>query len=226
MKIYIIRKWFYLLPLFIFQVSSITISKSDGSTSILHMRACTHSVDRPGHWHIRNLYDCQSNSLFIPYQLWTGSKFDGNKTADCMHKADLDFVVLDGEKVNITGPEIWKLPETASNVLTWVRTSANSNKVQRFICHDKGIGRVFDSRRNRYFSPGRCKFPAGYGWRLNVEVECKDTKLELIKVDLTKDNSLKAIEFKWWYLSKQGHWNLDYIYRYSPGKGMTHAWKQ
>ena len=40
-------------------------------------------------WHFNNLYDSSSDSFFIPYQLWSGEKWDGVKSAEkCMHKAN------------------------------------------------------------------------------------------------------------------------------------------
>ena len=39
-------------------------------------------------WHITNLYSKEDDSFFIPYHLWSGSSWDGNKNSEnCMHDA-------------------------------------------------------------------------------------------------------------------------------------------
>ena len=191
-----------------------------------HAQICPNPATINTQWHINNLYDCKSRSLFIPYQLWSGAKFNGDKSTACMHIVDRTFVVNDGENVTITGPLKWSNPVSSNIETVWLRRTNNSTKVQRFVCHAKGIGRVYDSRRKRYFRPGRCKFPAGFGWRINDPVICDDTKIELTQVNWTQNSELESIEFKWWFRRKSGKWHLDHIYRYAVNAGMTHAWKQ
>ncbi len=53
--------------------------------------ACVEPATSTSPWNIKNLYDCENRSLFIPYQLWTGADWDGAKDAPCMHTANSLF---------------------------------------------------------------------------------------------------------------------------------------
>jgi hypothetical protein len=39
-------------------------------------------------WSAYNLYDCKTKSWFIPYELWSGASFDGNKSNSINHQVD------------------------------------------------------------------------------------------------------------------------------------------
>ena len=104
--------------------------------SALHELACTEPKKGGAPWNVANLYDCETKQLFIPYQLWTGVKWDGNKDAPCMHKADTLFHVNGRSATTIKGPREWKSRQI------WAREKVNGSKTQYFECHDKGIGRV------------------------------------------------------------------------------------
>ena len=51
----------------------------------IYKAACVEPATNTSPWSINNLYDCENRSLFIPYQLWTGADWDGNKDAPCRH---------------------------------------------------------------------------------------------------------------------------------------------
>lgn len=192
------------------------------SANELHRRACMRQAVTPASaWHISSLYDCVKGELYIPYQLWTGASWDGRKRAACMHRANSRFWVNGRSETIIRGPLRWVSPESGAIHQAWSREKTDGSKVQLFTCHERGIGRVFDSRGDRYYDPGRCKFPAGGGWKLGVARACDQTRIEIIHIELDTRNRLAAIHFKWWV-----HGRLDYIYRYAPNKSMTHAWKQ
>ena len=187
----------------------------------LHQLACTTQIDNSGPWGITNLYDCETQTLFIPYQLWTGSSWQGNKQADCMHLTG-SFFVVDGEsETTIKGPEDWLNPTTGLNQQIWIRDKVDGSKTQYFGCHEKGIGRVYDSRGTRYYKPGRCKFPAGFGWKIGKRRYCKQTSISISELKFDQNYRLEHIIFKWWYGN-----TLDHIYRYKPDYGMTDAWQQ
>ena len=82
-------------------------------------------------------------------------------------------------------------------------------------------GRVYDSRGPIYWTPGRCKFPAGPGWKIAERRHCQDTSIEITGVSIDENGDLVELLFKWWFDS-----TLDHIYRYAPNIGMTHAWPQ
>ena len=55
-------------------------SQYTGSTaSHLHVAACEDPAKSDSPWHITNLYDCRTSTLFIPHQLRTGTAWDGVK---------------------------------------------------------------------------------------------------------------------------------------------------
>ena len=71
-------------------------------------------------WHITNLYSKEDDSFFIPYHLWSGSNWDGNKNSEnCMHEVKnkwtfqaLNFRKGNGErKMKLSAPEDYKIPD-------------------------------------------------------------------------------------------------------------------
>ena len=192
-------------------------TETTAGTDSIYNIACGDDVKKSqSPWHISNLYDCRKKTMFIPYQLWTGMDWNGDKTGDCMHKADSYFVVNRTSATTITGPHDWKGKKV------WHRNKVSGSKQQYFVCHKKGIGRVYDSRNSgRFYSRGRCKFPAGYGWSIGKRRYCKSTSIKIVEVELDDDDNLFAIKFKWW---TQNH--HDHTYRYEVGTGSTNAWKQ
>ena len=168
-----------------------------------------------------NLYDCKTRNLYIPYQLWTGATWDGDKTRPCMHEANSRFAVNRRSPTAIRGPGEWRNPTTGETYTVWTRAKVNGKKVQHFTCHGKGIGRVYDSRGPRYYKTGRCKFPAGHGWEIGKRRSCRNTSIEIVNISLDSTGHVKALEFKWWVRGR-----LDHIYRYVPEYGSTNAWRQ
>lgn len=204
-----------------------SVQKSvDDRTGYLHSIACESAdqlVSSP--WGIANLYDCETDTLFIPYQLWSGALWDGNKAAGCMHVADTTFYVNGISGTVISGPEKWQYPPLDIELDVWTRDKLNGSKSQYFTCHEKGIGRVHDSRRG-YYPLGRCKFPAGFGWPIGVRRECRETAIEITKVELDVESRLAALEFKWWFENSNGQLIHDHTYRYEPNIGSVNAWRQ
>ena len=194
---------------------------SNKETETLHKLACSEPKKSDSVWNIKNLYNCTSKELFVPYQLWTGVNWDGNKNASCMHPADKLFTVNRDSRTTIKGPKKWVNPRTGRTETIWSREKTDGSKQQYFVCHEKGIGRVYDSRGPRYWDSGRCKFPAGHGWKLSVRRYCISTSIEITKISLDRNQNLSALEFKWWTRS-----TLSNKYRYVPNKGMTNAWSQ
>ncbi|MDE0714573.1 MAG: hypothetical protein OXI10_06885 [Gammaproteobacteria bacterium] len=190
----------------------------------LHALVCERdlpSASSSSSWHITNLYDCQTHELYIPYHLWTGASWDGRKERPCMHAADHTFAVNGKSRTRIRGPFDWNNPRTGTTHRVWKRVKLNGSKRQYFTCHEKGIGRVYDSRGKRYWPAGRCKFPAGFGWKVGERRFCHQTSIEIDRVRLDRKGNLKDVRFKWWVGSR-----LDHVYLYAPGRGMRNAWKK
>jgi hypothetical protein len=194
----------------------------------LHQAACSGVDDiNESPWDIKSLYNCETKNFFVPYQLWTGAKWNGDQDTNCMHEADSTFYVNRTSGTTIKGPVEWENPKTLNTLKVWKREKLNGSKQQYFACNDKGIGRVFDSRKGgRYYDLGRCKFPAGQGWEIGKQRKCKSTAIEIVKVEIDSNKSLSAIEFKWWYQSRSGEYVHDHTYRYEPNIGSVNAWKQ
>ena len=197
-----------------------------GNMDDLRQAACGIGKANESAWQISNLYNCENDSFFVPYQLWTGAKWDGNKESSCMHAAVTAFTVNNVSKTRIRGPVQWKNPRSGKTISIWVRDKVSGPKTQYFACHDDGIGRVYDNRWEGYYVVGRCKFPAGYDWKIGDRRDCMHTSVEITDVNLGGDGRLKSIMFKWWYMKRSGEWVFDHIYRYEREVGMTNAWEQ
>ncbi len=205
----------------LFVGSATSIWAEDTTAQSFHNLACANYPPSSSPWRIGNLYDCQTRKMFVPYQLWTGASWDGRKDGPCMHKVDNTFTVNRKSQTRITGPKQWLNVESGEQEMVWVREKVNGRKTQYFTCHEEGIGRVYDSRGPRYYQVGRCKFPAGHGWKIRSRRDCQSTSIETTHIGLDDTGHLKTLEFKWWSRS-----TLDHIYRYVPNQGMTNAWKQ
>ncbi|MDC9727298.1 MAG: hypothetical protein PSN35_05640 [Candidatus Thioglobus sp.] len=214
------------MPSFAWFNSNIIIT-NDNKTE-LHKISCKEKQQDKSSWNIVNLYNCETKTMFIPYQLWSGQAWNGDKNASCMHKANTSFYVNGKSGTTIKGPKQWINPKTEKELEVWHRDKMNGSKQQYFSCNAKGIGRVYDSRNGgRYYKHGRCKFPAGFGWEIGKQRKCKETAIEIIKIELNSDNDLSAIGFEWWYKSrKRDKYIHDHTYRYEVGYGSRNAWKQ
>ena len=157
-------------------------------------------------WSIRNLYDCKTKSFFIPYQLWSGAKFYGNKGKL--------------QALSIIGTKKWTNPEDDIEYDIYIRDRSRKGKIQYFIANTMGIGRVYDNRDERYYAEARMKFPAGYSWRLNEQRSLGVTDIKIIDMTFS-DNNLEGITFKWWV-----NGSLDHIYHYEVNQGVTTSIKQ
>ena len=201
-------------------LANATVIRAEDSRAI-HSFACSEPRKSGNKWNIQELYNCDSRELFIPYQLWTGAIWSGDKDAPCIHASNSLFYVNGVSATIISGPEKWRNPLSRETESYWFRKKLNGSKAQFFTCHKLGIGRVYDSRGPRHYRSGRCKFPAGYGWKIGERRDCRDTSIEIIAITLDGENNLESLTFKWWYGT-----TLDHIYRYAPNKGMVKAWQQ
>ena len=216
-------------------------SKNELQLNKLLKKECTNSIKSKLPWHISNLYDCKDKSFFIPYQLWSGAKYDGNKANSKNHQANMQTETpferrgkIRYTPLSIIGTTKWTSSEFDKefNIYTRLRGS----KTQYFVANDMGIGRVYDSRYNggRWYDGANIKFPAGYGWNLNqprstsyqllknTGLRTRTTTIEIVDMIFTSSNELESISFKWYPRGNV----LDHIYTYTVGTGMTEAKKQ
>lgn len=198
---------------------------------------CSKKIKKTSAWHIDNLYDCSTNSFFIPYQLWSGAKFDGNKITSNNHPVDnISYASYNKSSklkpTYIKGTEKWINKETQKENDIYIRTNESKGvkKVQYFIANDMGIGRVYDDRKGgRNFSGTGIKFPAGYGWKLGEKRvafdtqngEDRTTEIKIISMTFDDNQELESITFNWW---TNGY--LDRQYTYTVGNGLFKSVKQ
>lgn len=197
---------------------------------------CKNQVKSNSAWHISNLYDCKTQSFFIPYELWSGAEYKGDKVSSKKHQVDRQSETshygksgrLSYSDLSILGTTKWISDEYNKEFDIYTRDS--DGKIQYFITNDMGIGRVYDDRGSgRYFSGSNIKFPAGYGWRLNEarssgyevvkngRTKYRNTTIKIINIKLTDTNELDSITFEWY--PKDGE--LDRIYTYRVNIGLV-----
>ena len=187
-------------------------------------------------WHISNLLDCTNNTFYIPYELWSGASFDGQKrnVNNCMNDVDTTFVSSQTAQTstNIKRVDEWRSPVFDHIFPIWERKKSDESKIQYFTCHQNGIGRVYDKRINKedaYYSGTGVKFPAGNGWKINTlrsffdkkdsmgARRTRETSIKIIDVEFNALNELISLQYAWWFDD-----TLDYIYTYQPNKSNTH----
>ena len=188
-------------------------------------KICSQQNKESSPWHINNLYDCNSKSFFIPYQLWSGAKFNGDKSTSKNHMVNNQTLTPYGTKgryqpLSIIGTTKWKNPSNNVEYKIYTRKRSRKGKIQYFTSYDMGIGRVYDNRSDRYYTKERMKFPAGYGWKLHKKRTLGTTTIEITKMNFN-NNELVGIEFKWWT-----HGILDHIYTYKVNHGVITSLKQ
>lgn len=197
---------------------------------------CNNSLRHKSPWHIKNLYDCNNKSFFIPYQLWSGAKYNGNKATSKNHQVDKQTQTahygksdsLSYDELSVIGTKKWTSDKYNKKFNIYIRE--RDDKIQYFVANDNGIGRVYDNRGNgRYFNGTNIKFPAGYGWNLNnsrstsYEVikngrtRHKNTTIKITDMNFNSKNELNTITFEWY--PKYGE--IDHIYTYKVNVGLV-----
>ncbi len=188
----------------------------------LHEIACSISpYASKDPWHISNLYNCVSQELFIPYQLWTGAIWDGDKNANCMHAANSRSLLDSPGKgyakgeVIIKGPIQWTDDVSGEIRNVWQRTRSTSNTQKYYVCHPRGIGGIHNVKRPWVkWVRGLCHIPAGFGWKIGQKRTCIKTTIEIIDIVLDEQNRLHNITVKFWFRD-----TLRYRYTYQRNYG-------
>lgn len=211
-------------------------SQSGLQISKLTKQECKSSNKSKLPWHISNLYDCKDKSFFIPYQLWSGAKYDGNKANSKNHQVNKQTSTshygksgrLSYSDLIVTGTTKWTSDKYNKEFNIYTRE--RDDKVQYFVANDMGIGRVYDDRGNgRYFNGTNIKFPAGYGWKINnsrsssYEVlkngrrKYRSTTINITAMKFNSKNELDTITFEWYPVNGE----LDNIYTYKANVGLV-----
>lgn len=189
-------------------------------------------------WSKQNVYDPETDTYYIPYHLWTGAYWDGNKNENViLQSADTVFLVNGVSETRINGPETWRHPYLDKEFKVYRSTKSNRDKVQLFVFHENGIGRVYDHRPtrsyDRYYDGKEVKFPAGWGWKIGVpqtfsftiwdngKKKSMMTTIEITAIEFDHESVMTALKYNY---SVNGI--LDHKYVYSPRKGMVVAREQ
>ena len=189
-------------------------------------------------WSKQNVYDPETDTYYIPYHLWTGAYWDGNKNENViLHSADTVFWVNGTVETHIKGPEIWRHPYLDKEFKVYRRTLSDIDKVQLFVFHENGIGRVYDHRPtrsyDRYYDGKEVKFPAGWGWKIGVpqtfsftiwdngKKKSMTTTIEITAIEFDHESVMTALKYNY---SVNGI--LDHKYVYRPRNGMAVAREQ
>ena len=183
-------------------------------------------------YHFINLYDASSDSFFIPYQLWSGAKWDGVKSVEkCMHKANTTWTYFNPRNTKSKGKIISpvKYPHPWSGevfqTFEWKGRKGSTN----YICHSKGLARIYDHRFKRaglldspILNGTECKFPAGFGWQIGVSQDCNpEAPKQTTVTELMFDENFNLVKMKYTYTEKEGFSAkvADDYYEYEVGKG-------
>jgi hypothetical protein len=179
-------------------------------------------------------YDPATKTRFIPVELWTGSKWDGQRTIN-QPQANLRF---NGNKT-IRGLYDWKDPLTGQMRKVYQRDSPrgkNAIVTQIFAVREdgSGIGRLWDSRRKE-FERGESKFPLGE-WKQDetrtytIETFDPQTKgqinipttvrITIEQIDHRFEGNEHCMTFRWQKMRGQKMTDNN-AYTYCPGKGLA-----
>jgi len=171
-----------------------------------------------------------ANERFIPLELWSGGKITGPKNIT-FPKTNFSFGYR--ERHTIQGPIDWKNSRTGETVKVYDRSlsskkQGNYNQLWTVTNNNQCLGRVFDSRRNKFIENG-CKFPLG-NWK---EKESRSFTSEYFDSERGSYQRIKTIEilelgkgeksclkFRW--TSTQNGSEIDNnIYEYCYRKGLV-----
>lgn len=111
--------------------SAIELRRQHTGVNNLHDAVCkTQLVNSGSLWFIGSLYDCRERELFIPYQLWSGAEWTGDKFAPCVHQAGTEFLVNGTDLTFISGPLEYHDRESGKKTKVWSRKKDNRDKEQ------------------------------------------------------------------------------------------------
>ena len=183
-------------------------------------------------YHFINLYDASSDSFFIPYQLWSGAKWDGVKSVEkCMHKANTTWTYFNPRNTKSKGKIISpvKYPHPSSGEVFQTFEWKGRKGSQNYICHSKGLARIYDHRFKKaglldspILNGTECKFPAGFGWQIGVSQDCNpEAPKQTTVTELVFDENFNLVKMKYTYTEKEGFSAkaADDYYEYEVGKG-------
>ena len=145
-----------------------------------------------------------------------------------MHKAKNTWVSKRGDrerKQRISAPVDFKKTGSSEAVKTF--KSENRKNYQHYICHEKGLARIYDQRFEQTgeldsLDGKECKFPAGFGWKVWQTQDCFKNSPKAAKItELIFDKDFILQKMSDTYEKKKGAKTLrkDDYNEYVPNKG-------
>jgi hypothetical protein len=194
------------------------------SAEELHQQACTDQTSKVADpWHITYLYDCLKRELFVPYQLWSGAQWHGDKQAACMHAVNQRTSLtrlgdgFESGEIVVKGPIVWNDSHNGEALQVWERSLNTYNSLKYYTCHKRGIGIVHNLNKPHInYIRGLCRAPAGFGWKIGQRRTCIKTTVEIVNITLDDDKRLESLTADYWFRDK-----LSYRYTYKPNQGVV-----
>ncbi len=198
---------------------------------LLYAQGCTTMADP---W---KSAESKSTGRFIPIELWSGEKWNGNKELK-MTPAEFRF----GKRKHkvITGPSQWQHPITKQQMLVYERTNntTKGTKRQLFTLNPDGSGlaKVFDhrpGRKDRFQSVNAAIFPVGF-WKkgerreyrffefMNGKKQSRTATIRMRRLSFTYKGVEHAMKYDWILRNEKGQILFHERYIYGPGKSLMY----
>lgn len=160
-------------------------------------------------------------SRFIPVELWTGGIWN---EAPSLRLPEVDVTFGKHDHKRIHGPLDWRRPDTGEPLKVYERTNRGKTQLFALRSDGQGLGRVFDSRRNRNCKDA-IKFPLGL-WKqgevrqftFTCGKKTRHVTLTILEIDFNHDGVPHSLKYRW--VADGGtRRGTNNIYTYSPKLG-------
>lgn len=181
--------------------------------------------------------DRTSGGRFIPIELWSGAKWDGQRD---LAMAQTNFTFGKGDKKQITGPVDWRHPVTGQSLKVYERLyiTTKGNKRQLFTLNPPktGLAKVFDHRpdsKDRYQSDNAVLFPLGV-WKkgelrdyrfdefVNGKKVQRTATIRMRRLSFTYKGVKHAMKYDWILKDENGNILFHERFIYGPQKGLMY----
>ena len=179
----------------------------------------------------------KKGARFIPIELWTGEKWDGNMALQ-MKPSNVRFGRRNHK--TISGPIKWRHPKSGKEIMVYERINETTKGTKRQLYtinpDATGLAKVFDSRpdkKTRYQSHNAVLFPLGW-WKKGerreyVYTEHADGKkyvrkatLRMRRLSFTYKGMEHAMKYDWIMVDAQGRVIYHERFIYAPGNGLVY----
>jgi len=181
--------------------------------------------------------DKKNGSRFIPIELWTGEKWNGEMDL-VMGPANRRFGSRNHK--TITGPIEWRNPKSGNLMMVYERINETTKGTKRQLFtinpDTTGLAKVFDSRpekKTRYQSHNAVLFPLGW-WKKGERREyiykeymggtqkVRKATLRMRRLDFTYKGMEHAMKYDWIMVDTKGKVVYHERFIYAPDKGLVY----